>query len=319
MDFSQFNFINRLKSIYYKLFPSKIKLYPSSYHILSNYYDSFNLQIKEAWKYTRGTGVKVAILDTGIDFNHSDLKSGVIKVQDITTDRNPLDRVGHGTHVAGIIGARGKMTGVAPDCELYSIKVLNDQGSGTDEWLYQGILSAIDLKVNIINMSLGSTIYNPRVESAIKKAYDQGIILIAAAGNDGYVGNGVDTIGYPAKFDEVIAVGAIDPNGNRASFSSVGKELDICTFGTNITSTWPNNLYVKLSGTSMACPFITGVAALIYSSHNILRISKHEIQNTHEMLDHLKRHCIDLGPQGIDELYGNGALNLADPDSFFKD
>jgi major intracellular serine protease len=319
MDFSQFNFINKLKSIYYKIIPPKIQIYPSSYHVLSDYYDSLNAQIKDSWKYTKGQGVKVAILDTGVDYNHPDLRNAIVKEIDITPDRDPMDHFGHGTHVAGIIGARGKMTGVAPECEIYSIKVLNDEGTGNDEWLYQGILAAIDLKVNIINMSLGSKVYNPRVESAIKKAYDQGIILVASAGNDGYVGNGIDTMGYPAKFDEVISVGAVDYDGNRASFSSVGKELDICTIGTNITSTYPNNQYVKLSGTSMACPFITGISALIYSSHNILHLSKHDIHNTQEMLDHLKRHCIDLGPKGVDEQYGNGAISLADPDTLFKD
>ncbi len=213
-----------------------------------------------------GQGVKVGVIDTGIDYTHEDLHvTGGISFVDGTTGY--IDDNGHGTHVAGTIAALNNemgVIGIAPNAELYAIKVLDQNGSGSYSDVVAGIEWAIDYNINILNMSLGGTAQSKTLEKAVNKAYDSGILLVAAAGNNGYSKKG--TIGYPAAYSSVIAVGAVYQNNTRASFSSVGRQLELMAPGVDILSTVPNNGYESYNGTSMASPHVAGVAALIWEA-----------------------------------------------------
>ena len=213
-----------------------------------------------------GKGIKVGIIDTGIDYSHEDLQvyGGATFVEG-TTDY--MDDNGHGTHVAGTVAALNNdvgVLGVSPQAELYAIKVLNRYGSGSYSDIVAAIEWAIDNKMNIINMSLGGTVKSKTLEKAVDKAYESRILLVAAAGNNGYAKKG--TITYPAAYDSVIAVGAVDQNNNRAYFSSVGRQLELMAPGVEILSTVPNNSYASYNGTSMASPHVAGVAALVWEA-----------------------------------------------------
>jgi subtilisin family serine protease len=274
--------------------------------------------VPEVWQVTKGDGIKVAILDTGIDVNHIDLRDAIGEVVDMTTERDPRDYNGHGTHVSGIVGARNKlgtgMTGVAPACTIYSVKVMDSRGSGNFDWIVNGLNWAIDKNVDIISMSLGCSAPYSRMYDAIKRAYDKGIILVAAAGNDGQMDAG-DDMGYPARYDEVIAVGSVDANMSASYFSSVGQELDIMAPGGNIYSTFPGNRYAVLSGTSQATPFISGVSALILAKHRSVAHNT-PISNGKDMLAHLKKAAIDIGAPGWDLKTGFGII---DPEKILTD
>lgn len=217
-----------------------------------------------------GSGVKVAVLDTGIDASHEDLNvaggaSFVTDEPDALTDGN-----GHGTHVAGTIAALNNnvgVVGVSYDVDLYAVKVLSGAGSGTLSGIAQGIEWAIDNDMDVINMSLGGSTGSSTLKQASDNAYNSGIVVVAAAGNSGSFFGLINTIGYPARYDSVIAVGAVDANNNRASFSSVGSQLEVMAPGVDINSTLPGNQYGALNGTSMASPHVAGAAALILAKY----------------------------------------------------
>jgi len=220
-------------------------------------------KIEEAWRQTTGTGIRVAVLDTGIS-EHPDLNWSSDLTFNCSMDPTYIDeKSGHGTHVAGIIGAKNNafgVVGVAPDCILIPIKVLNNNGGGSYESIVSGIEKALESKADIISMSLGSNSAPPdKVHQVIKKAADAGIIILAAAGNDGGVTN------YPARYEEVIAVAAIDENGDYATFTSGDDTVDSVAPGVGIYSTFLNQGYAKMSGTSQACPFVAGLCALALS------------------------------------------------------
>lgn len=220
-------------------------------------------KIDEAWRQTTGTGIRVAVLDTGIS-EHPDLTWNADLTFNCSMDPTYIDeKSGHGTHVAGIIAAKNNefgVVGVAPDCILIPIKVLNNNGGGSYESIISGIEKAIEVKADIISMSLGSSSAPPdKVHQVIKRATDSGIIVLAAAGNDGGVTN------YPARYDEVIAVAAIDENGDYATFTSGDDTVDSVAPGVGIYSTFLNQGYAKMSGTSQACPFVAGLCALALS------------------------------------------------------
>lgn len=221
--------------------------------------------IPEAHKLTKGAGIKIAVLDTGSS-DHRDLAPNIIDSWDATGHGNPMDFQGHGTHVGGIIAALDNeegVLGVAPESKLYCIKVLDNSGHGGYAAIAAGIRKAIEYGVDIINMSLGSprNPTDPSFHQAIKEAHDAGIFIVAAAGNDG------GRINFPARYNEVIAVGAINQNGDLCSFTSLGPEMSVVAPGDNIYSTWLNNQYAVLKGTSQAAPFVSGLIALILSKH----------------------------------------------------
>lgn len=245
---------------------------------------------EKKWKDSKkGRDIRIAVLDTGIAPNHSDL-SGAVEVYKDFTD-SPFDAAdlhGHGTHVAGIIAARENKTGVvgvAPEARLLIGKVIGDDGSGTQEQLAEGIWWAIGKKVDIISISLenNGVLGNDKkakraeeekiqlVHEAIKLAVNRGIFVICAAGNkkNEKINNqwketvSLDRLKFPAHHPETIAVGAIDKNLNIPYFSAGEGHVDIVAPGEDILSTYPPNHFATSSGTSMAAPFVSGVAALM--------------------------------------------------------
>lgn len=218
------------------------------------------IKADKVWSKTRGEGVKVAIIDTGIDISHPDLKERIkytINMHTRTTD--VTDDYGHGTHIAGLIA--GKNTGVAPESELYIAKVLDSKGLGNMTNIIDGITFAINTKVDILCMSLGIDRRLPLIiEERLIKAHEKGITIVCATGN-----SGVKPPEYPAKYDFIIGVGGIDKNGKLAHFSNFGDQMDIVAPSVDILSTYLDGKYARMTGTSMASPLVAGAIALIKS------------------------------------------------------
>jgi thermitase len=225
-----------------------------------------------AWDVTEGDGkVVIAILDSGIQEDHPDLKANLVSGAKVfhETATDTKDNAGHGTHVAGIVGAVGNnakdIAGVCPKCKLLNIKVLEGDSPtstrGDDINLADAIYYAIDQNVNVMNLSISSDEYTPELEKAIAEAANKGIIVIAAAGN-----SGTNAKTYPAALDKyVIAVGAVDENGNKPQWSNYGSWVDVAAPGDKIVSTFKDNKVGELSGTSQAAPFVAGLAGLLLS------------------------------------------------------
>ncbi|MBS4173081.1 S8 family serine peptidase [Bacillus sp. FJAT-49736] len=251
-------------------------------------------------KYT-GKGIKIAVLDTGIS-KHEDLEvSGGASFVSYTKSFN--DDNGHGTHVAGIIGAKNNtigVVGVAPDASLYAVKVLDSEGSGYVSDIISGIDWAIKNQMDIINLSFGTPEDSVALQKIADEAYNKGILIVAAAGNGGHSTGAGDTMEYPAKYKSVIGVGAVDQNNIRGSFSATGSNLEVVAPGINIVSTFLNNDYAFMSGTSMAAPFVSGTLALIKQANPSLTNTQ-----IREQLDHS---AIDIGVRGKDNLYGFGLV-----------
>lgn len=213
-----------------------------------------------AWDYTAGDGVKVVVIDTGVDYNHPDLapnyKGGY---NAITGENDPMDDQGHGTHVAGTIAAvkdGSGVAGVAPGSDLYAVKVLDKNGSGQYSWIIAGIEWAIENKMQVINMSLGGGGDLEAMKQVIEEADKAGITVVCAAGNDS------GPVNYPAKYPQSIAVSASDSSDKIAYFSSRGPEIEVIAPGVGIYSTRKSGGHVSLSGTSMASPHVAGLAAI---------------------------------------------------------
>jgi len=267
--------------------------------------------------YNKGTGVKVAIIDTGIDYNHPDLDANYKGGYDfVNDDAFPMDDNGHGTHCAGIVAAEDNkegVIGVAPEAWLYAVKVLDRTGSGYTSDVISGIQWAITNKMDVISMSLGSDYYNSALQAACDAAYDAGVLVVAAAGND-YQRRGrteVDTVDYPARYDSVIAVGATDNTDTKASWSSTGSALELAAPGVSIYSTYWDNTYATGSGTSMACPHVTGTAALVFASSID---PAHDLDgdgawDAGEVRKRLQDTADDLGSVGWDGWYGYGLID----------
>ncbi len=233
-----------------------------------------DIDAPEAWLRSSGNGVKVAVLDSGVDQNHQDLMSKIVSQQNFTTSPNVDDLYGHGTHVAGIIAATTNnslgVAGVCPGCQLLNGKVLGDNGSGATSWIANGITWAANNGAKVINLSLGSTTPSKTMEDAVKYAWSKGAVVVAAAGN-----NGSKTKFYPAAYTNAIAVAATDNRDVKASFSNYGGSwVDVAAPGAYIVSTLPNHTYALgtvlnygyLSGTSMAAPMVAGTAGLVWST-----------------------------------------------------
>jgi subtilisin len=255
----------------------------------------------EVWAqgYT-GKGVVVAVVDTGVDYNHEDLKNNIwtnaneIAGNGIDDDGNgyiddnygwnfseknndTLDKHGHGTHVSGTIAGENNnygVTGIAYNSKIMPVKVLDDSGSGSYSSISKGIRYAVDNGANVINLSLGGGSANSTLESAINYASSKGVIVVMAAGNDGD-----SSPDYPAHYASKsgIAVGAVDSNNNMADFSnrSGTNEISYVTApGVKVYSSVPNNEYDTYSGTSMATPHVAGVVALMLSANSSLTDSQ---------------------------------------------
>ena len=259
------------------------------------------------WNETMGRGISVGVIDTGVDFTHVDLKDRVAEYINFTTEHGLDDLSGHGTHVSGILAASLNgvgVVGVAPEAELYVAKAFKQDGSGDDKAIADSLEWLIKKDVKVINMSFASETPSDVIYSKIKKANEKGIILVAAAGNDA---NTKDSIGYPAKWKEVIAVTAVDFDKKFASFSSVGKEAQIAAAGKEIYSTLPDNSYGVLSGTSMAAPLISGASALLQSK---AKKRFNRFLTPEEMRTILCIYADDFGENGWDEKYGYGVFSF---------
>jgi subtilisin family serine protease len=267
-----------------------------------------SLNVPEVWLKTEGEGIKIAILDTGIAMQHPDLQDSIIASQDFTGKGSVEDGNGHGTHCAGIAAAvrnNKGIIGVAPKAKIMCAKVLNNRGSGTLDWIVKGIHWAYDEGADIISMSLGSSNGTPALEQAVRKVIDGGKILIVAAGN---AGEGSDTIRYPGRYKDVICVGAINREMKRSQFSSTGPNLTIMAPGEQVMSCYPPDTFAKFSGTSMAAPFIAGVAALILSKHRS-HGGYTPCATQQQMFEHLTKEATDIDDPGWDVRTGWGIVN----------
>lgn len=222
--------------------------------------EKFN--IPNQWKKSEGEDVVVAVIDTGCDLYHDDLKNNLIQGMNfVEKGKDPIDRCGHGSHVAGTIAASNNglgMVGVAPKAKIMPIKALNDAGNGTSKDISEAISWAVDHGADLITMSLGSPSDDSNIHKSIKYAFQKNVTIFCAAGNSG---ENVDIM-YPAKYPETISIGAIDSYLNRTNFTCSGEELDFLAPGHDIVSCIPGNAYSSMSGTSMSNPFAAGCAAL---------------------------------------------------------
>ena len=271
-----------------------------------------NLNCEKLWNegYT-GEGIKIAVLDTGCDINHICLKDRIIDYKNFTFegDKNDVtDKRGHGTHVAGIIaGNRIKqgVTGVAPDCELIICKVISSHG-GFDEDIIEALEYAIEQKVDIINMSIGGAGIHKTMHNLIKKATELGISVVCAGGNYGDGRADTNELIYPGAFEEVIEVGAVDSNNMICKFSNSNDMIDVCSYGKGITSTFPNNRYAKLDGTSQATPHVSGVLALLKQK---FKIEQGRVPTEMELYNELIKYTKQL--EGVDKrLQGHGVVHI---------
>lgn len=262
--------------------------------------------VQQAWKVTKGEGALIAILDTGAQVDHPDLVGQFAEEpKNFTSSPGAWDVAGHGTHVSGIIAASDNgqgMVGVAPKAQLLIGKVLGDDGSGYGEWIAAGLDWAVSQGAHIISMSLGSPYPDPIIWNGIKRATEKGCLVICAAGNSG-PHNPTD-IDYPGRFEEVVAVASIMRGGALSQFSSRGPHVALAAPGQEILSTFPQSRYQKLSGTSMATPFIAGVAGLLVSAKGALTRGA--------FMDLVKPHLIDAGEPGLDNEFGYGIVDVGD-------
>ncbi|MCG2767823.1 MAG: S8 family serine peptidase [Anaerolineae bacterium] len=265
-----------------------------------------DIDAPEAWGIITGTtGVMVAVIDTGVDYNHEDLDDGRVRTDIdkdyVNNDNDAMDDHSHGTHVAGIIAAETNngigVAGIMWQAKILPLKVCSKKGLCQSDHIASAIRYAADQGAQVINMSLGDRKCSQTIADAVNYAhFDKGVVLVAAAGNDGD-----SLLSYPAKHDAIIAVGATDRNDKRAGFSNYGKELDVVAPGVSIYSTVLNNGYDRMSGTSMASPHVAGVAGLLLSQRPTL--------TNNQVRDILRQSADDLGKSGFDDLYGYGRVN----------
>src|SRR3989344_4655485 len=301
-------------------------------------------------------GVKIGIIDSGVNYLHPDLNDNFdslnLGYDFYYYDYDPMDVYGHGTHVAGTACAEDNdngnadpklgVVGVAPSCNLYSLRVLNEDGVG----YWSDIIAAVEwstgvpvyleawgttpatttqgVKMDVINLSLGKDI-DPGsiVKAAFDNAEANGVVIVAAAGNSGNTTGTGDNVIYPAKFDSVIAVGATDSANKRASFSSTGSKVELAAPGVSVYSTWNDNTsysapqpkcnrsgggcYKYGSGTSMASPHVAGVAALVIATG--VTDTNGNGRNNDEVRAVMNSTTQELGIVGRDNQYGNGLVS----------
>lgn len=243
-----------------------------------------DIEAEEAWDLvTNCSTIPVAVLDTGVNYNHQDLTATAWNggapypnhgYDFIDTDNDPMDLHGHGTHVAGTIGAAGNdgvgMNGVCWNASIMAVRVLNAAGSGTTAGIVLGINFAVANGAKVINMSLGGAGYDSSFYDAIEDAKDSGVAVIVAAGNDGLNNDTIGQATYPCNYTNtnLVCVAALDQKYSLATFSNYGPmSVDVGAPGTNIYSTWfsANNAYDTLNGTSMATPHVAGIAAMLFA------------------------------------------------------
>jgi len=256
-----------------------------------------------------GGGVRVAVVDSGVDYMHPELLSNYAGGYDyVNNDADPYDDHGHGTHVSGIIAAMRDASGVvgaAPEVNLYAIKVLGADGSGSWSWIISSLDWCIKNGISVANFSLGSSSHpGSTVENAFKNAAAAGLLMIASAGN---AGSGADTVGFPAKFPGVVAVASTTSSDQRSSFSSTGPAVELAAPGSSIYSTVRGGGYGTMSGTSMAAPHVAGAAALVIAAG--VADSNGDGKIAEEVRVILQVTAEDLGAVGVDNEFGHGLVN----------
>ncbi len=267
----------------------------------------------EAHAVTTGAGAVVAVVDTGVDASHPDLRGRIGPGIDfVDGDSTPQDGNGHGTHVSGIIAADANngigVDSVAPGAEIMPVRVLDASGSGSDSDVAKGIDWAVDHGASVINLSLGGTVptsglgIQDDISAAVQRAVGRGVVVVAAAGNDG-----LPFCENDSEQGKVLCVGAVDKRGSRTFYSSFGAGLSLVAPGgsampgtdEDVLSTWPGGGYQELAGTSQATPHVSGVAALLVSLGVRGQAAVQRILAT----------ATDLGAPGPDPVYGAGLVN----------
>lgn len=265
--------------------------------------------IPNYWGQSRGDGVKIAVIDTGVDFNHEDLKECIIDGKNfVDLNEDPIDRVGHGTHVASTIAARDNyygIVGVANKAKIIPVKALNDQGQGSIDTICEAVRWSADAGAEFITMSLGSTSSSSNLKLAIDYANSKGSIIFCAAGNSGPSAD----IMYPARYENTIAIGAIDKNLNRTDFTCSGDSLDFLAPGHEIIGCVPGDKYAIMSGTSMSNPFAVGLAALLLAYNKSEK--KYQLKTCQDYRNIFRSTAVSLdNPQysGIKKYQGYGII-----------
>jgi type VII secretion-associated serine protease mycosin len=278
------------------------------------------LDYETAWATADGTGVVVAVIDTGVRATHEDLAGQVLPGNDFVDpggDGTLADHY-HGSHVAGIIAAVADngvgVSGAAPGVKILPVRVLNSSGSGTTAAVASGIIWAVDNGADVVNLSLGSSADSSVIRSAVDYAEANDVVVVAAAGNAAMSGNPTT---YPAAIDDVVAVGATASDDSRSYFSNYGSWVDLAGPGSNIQSLHGSgdSSYASASGTSMATPYVAAAAALVRAASPGLTAA--------QVREVLAATAIDLGPAGHDVEFGDGLVDplaavaggLAGPDS----
>ncbi|MDD2708249.1 MAG: S8 family serine peptidase [Verrucomicrobiae bacterium] len=255
-----------------------------------NYLNWLGVENNANW----GKGILVAVIDSGVG-EHPDFAGKGLTCVDLIQGSGEDAKVvnGHGTAVASlIVGAHG----VAPAADLLSIRVLSNEGVSDEFTLAQGLIMAADQGARVINLSLGSYGDGAVLREAVEYARQKGAIIVAAAGNDG-----LNDVAYPAKYEDVVAVGAVDAAGNHVDFSNQGK-VNLTAPGYGVHAAWPENRMVSMSGTSGAAPLVSGALAGL--------LSENPGMSANEAVELLQRYSDDSGPAGLDAQYGSGILDV---------
>lgn len=255
-----------------------------------------------------GTDTVIAIIDTGCA-EHDLLKDRIVGGKNFTSEGNENDYTdynGHGTHVAGIIAASENkyFRSIAPNSKLLILKALNSKGEGSMQNILSAIRYAIDCKVDIINMSLGAANGSEELHKIIKEAIDNNISVVCASGNSGDDNASTYELDFPGSYEEVIEVGAMDENYDVSTFSNSNQYVDIVAPGENIMSTYLDNGFKSLSGTSMATPIVSGVLALLLQWSKIefkRRLSEKELYSL--LIKNTKSLHLDRSLQGNGYVY----------------
>jgi type VII secretion-associated serine protease mycosin len=289
------------------------------------YYSTYQWNLPQirapyAWAVSTGSSdVIVAVLDSGADLTHPDLQGQLVAGYDfVNGDDNPSDNEGHGTHVAGIVAAHTNngqgVAGVAWGSKIMPVKVLDWRGRGTHSQGADGIIWATGQGARIINLSLGGESSSATLQNAVNYAYDHGVLVVAAAGNEYEEGNPVI---YPAAYPHVLAVAATGDQDEHADYSETGTYVDVAAPGGNPSSSWDANPdhwilstywrgagygeYLQVAGTSQAAPHVAGLAALVWSVSPSL--SNDQVEQV------IEETAVDLGNPGRDDVFGHGRID----------
>jgi len=267
--------------------------------------------IPERWSKSMGEDTVVAVIDTGVDIYHEDLKSNILNGKNfVEKNKDPIDVCGHGTHVASTIAAtkNGKgMVGVSPKTKIIPVKALNDSGYGHMKHIIEAVEWSANIGCDFITMSLGSVENNDKLLKVISYANKKGSVVFCAAGNSGEETD----IMFPAKYENTISIGSIDQNMQRTDFTCSGDSLDFLAPGHEILGCVPGNKYAIMSGTSMSNPFAVGCACLALSYFRKQKLN-YKLKTYIDYIDLFKKNAISLTDKkycGVKKFEGYGIIN----------